>query len=456
MKKFLLLLGAILIAALLLKAGIVAFASYVLLGVFLLSRYLAKQSIENLSVKRLTFFPEQAEEGDEVTTKILVRNRGKVPILWVLIEDLVPEHLVKANPARLRIKGKRLRFLSLRPHSEKLLKYTIICERRGYYQIGPTLVETGDFFGLHRRHRIVTRPAYLMVLPKPLPLPKYDFASERPVGEVKLAHRLFEDPTRPAGVRPYQYGDPLQRIHWKATARSGTLQSRVYEPTSLVGATLLLDFHKSSYEGKREPYTSELAVRVACSLAQAVAVLNQPIGFASNGLDAAELIRLGIEIQSGSDEEERGFADRESAKANAEAPQQSERIHPILVPTRRGPEQFQLIREALARVELTEGLSFTEMIVELLPRFPRDATILAILPHVSIEIATSLGQLRKQGFAVTAVIINYDEEIRLISAGRLLSQGVRDFRFITQESDLAHLGSQMETPPDYGFSIPLV
>ncbi len=456
MKKFLLIIGVILVAALLLKAGLVAFAAYVLLGVFLLSRYFAKQWVENLSVKRLTFFADQAEEGDEVTSKIVVRNRGKLPVLWVLVEDIIPDHFLRANPPRLKIKGRRLRFIYLRPGGEKVLKYTLICERRGYYQIGPTLLETGDLFGLHRRHRIASKPAYLMVLPKVNPLPKYDFASQRPVGEVVLVHRLFEDPTRPAGVRPYQYGDPLQRIHWKATARSGSLQSRVYEPTSLTGATILLDFHKGSYEGKREPYTSELAVRVACSLAQAVTVLNQQVGFASNGLDAAELIRLGIEIQQGTDEEEPGFADRESAKESAAVPKESERIDPILVPTRRGPEQFQLIREALARVELTDGLTFTEMLIELLPRFPRDATIITIVPNVSVEIATSLGQLRKQGFAITAVIISYDEEIRLVSAGRLLSQGVRDFRFITKEDDLNHLGSQKDTPPDYDFSVNLI
>ena len=90
-----------------------------------------------------------------------------------------------------------------------VLKYEIECDTRGYYQLGPTLLETGDLFGLHRRHRIVTRPFFLMVLPKVLPLPKYDFASQRPIGEVNAARRLFEDPTRNAGVRPYQVGDPL-------------------------------------------------------------------------------------------------------------------------------------------------------------------------------------------------------------------------------------------------------
>jgi hypothetical protein len=51
----------------------------------------------------------------------------------------------------------------------------------------------------------------------------YNLSSRRPIGEIRLAHRLFEDPTRMAGVRPYQQGDPLNRIHWRATARTGAI-----------------------------------------------------------------------------------------------------------------------------------------------------------------------------------------------------------------------------------------
>ena len=56
---------------------------------------------------------------------------------------------------------------------------------------------------------------------------------------------LFEDPTRLAGVRLFQQGDPLNRVHWRATARTGQLHSRVYENSRVAGASLLLDFHRA-------------------------------------------------------------------------------------------------------------------------------------------------------------------------------------------------------------------
>src|SRR4029079_18078992 len=137
------------------------------------------------------------------------------------------------------------------------------CNRRGYYQIGPLVLETGDVFGLHRRYKVATEPHFLLVYPQVQPLEGYDVASRRPIGEVRMSYRLFEDPTRVAGVRRYEAGDPLNRVNWRATARTGVLHSKIYEPSTVAGATVLLDFHRGSFEERHEPYRSELAVTAA-------------------------------------------------------------------------------------------------------------------------------------------------------------------------------------------------
>ena len=227
--RWLIVILALIGLALVLQAGLVAFAGYVLLGVYLLSRYLAKAWVTNLSAERV-FHSDPLEVGDSVEMTVRLTNSGKVPVGWVLIEDMVPEEAVRKR--RLTIKGRRIAVLFLRPLQTKTVKYKVTFDGRGYWPLGPFMAETGDVFGLHRRHRLLAAPAYVMVLPKMLPLRKYDFASTRPVGEIRLANRLFEDPTRTAGVRPYQIGDPLQRIHWRATARTGQLHSRVFEPTT--------------------------------------------------------------------------------------------------------------------------------------------------------------------------------------------------------------------------------
>jgi len=162
--------------------------------------------------------------------------------------------------------------------------YQLECVRRGYYQLGPLILETGDLFGLHRRYRVVTSPHFLLVYPSVVP-----WRLRRGVApahcEVRLTHRLYEDPTRIAGVRSYQAGDPLNRVHWRATARTGKLHSKVYEPTSVAGATLLLEFHCGAYDTRQEPFRSELAVTAAASIANACTD-GSAVGLVTNARDA--------------------------------------------------------------------------------------------------------------------------------------------------------------------------
>lgn len=409
--------GAILILlfALIFKLSLLAYAMYALLGVLLVSRWLTRSWAASLSAKR-TVDKLAAEVGQTVSVELTIENTGKFPIAWVLLEDLLPRAAIMFDPPNLAVTGRRIELTMMKPNGIKTLLYQLTCNRRGYYQIGPLVLETGDLFGLHRRYRVATEPQFLMVLPKVMPLAGYEVVSKRPIGEVRMTYRLFEDPTRIAGVRAYERGDPLNRVSWKATARTGQLHSKVYEPSTVVGATILLDFHKSSHAKGGEPYRSELAITAAASIANAVYLMGQQIGLVTNGRDAADRIRT------------EGWAGdvrtRAAAKASVGMKEKSDRLQPLIVQTRRGPEQLMQILETLARVELTDGLTLPQLIVESTSRMPRDASVIVILPKVTMETAIALGELRRQGYAITAVINVYEEDEFAHASGPLLAAGI--------------------------------
>src|SRR5262249_29874133 len=162
--------------------------------------------------------------------------------------------------------------------------------------------------------------------PKVVPLPGYDLASRRPIGEIRLTHRLFEDPTRIAGVRFYQPGDPLNRIHWRATARTSALHSKIYDASTIAGATILLDFHRDSYPARNEPGRSELAVTTTVALANAVSLMRQPIGLITNGRDAADRIRQRDELAKQRNESRRNRAATHEVAAMRE---RDDRLRPL-------------------------------------------------------------------------------------------------------------------------------
>jgi uncharacterized protein (DUF58 family) len=264
------------------------------------------------------------------------------------------------------------------------------------------LLETGDVFGLHRRFRVATEPHFVLVPPKVLPLQGYNLASRRPIGEIRVMHRLFEDPTRLASIRPYQAGDPLNRIHWRATARTGEIHCRVYENSRVAGATFLLDFHDRSYSGSGASPSAELAIVTVASLAHAVFLLGQQIGFASNGRDAADRIR---EEGWGA-----GFATRTDAHRRAAETPANTRLRPVIVKTRKGGDRFAQILETLARLEHTDGLEFSGMLAEVASEIPRDATVVAVLRRVTPATAGALGELARRGFLVTVIVVSVELE----------------------------------------------
>jgi uncharacterized protein (DUF58 family) len=317
----------------------------------------------------------------------------------------------------------------LRGGTSKSLNYQLRCNRRGYYQIGPAIMETGDLFGLHRRYRVVSEPHFLLVYPHVIPLEGYDIASKRPIGEVRMSYRLYEDPTRIAGVRKYEAGDPLNRVHWRATARTGKLHSKVYEPSTVAGVTILLDFHQRSHDSRNEPVRSELAVTAVASLANAVYQMGQQIGLITNGRDAADRIR-----QEGWDYDMRS---RDVARRAASMADASDRLQPVIVETQPGPEQLMRIFETLARVELTDGLDLTQLIAETASRMPRDATVVAVLPTVSEDAAVALGNLQRRGLAVAALLNLYEEYDFAEASGPLLAQGIPTYHLKDEEGIVA-------------------
>ncbi|MCE5302466.1 MAG: DUF58 domain-containing protein [Planctomycetaceae bacterium] len=423
--KWLLAVLLLLALALNLRLSLPVYAMYALLGVLLVSRILTRTWVHNLSAQR-ECNRYWAAEGDTVAVVLHVRNLGWLPVAWVLLEDVLPRRAVQWQPPSLTVSGNRLQLAMLKGRGQYTMFYQLHCNRRGFHQVGPLVVETGDLFGLHRRYRVLTSPHFLLVYPKVVPLEGFELASRRPIGEIRLVHRLYEDPTRIAGVRRYEAGDPLNRVHWPATARTGRLHSKVFEPSCVAGATLLLDFHQSTFDPHHEPYRSELSITAAASLANAVDQMDQQIGLVTNGRDAADRIR-----QEGWDYDLRS---RRAARRAAAMNDRSERLRPIVVETRRGPEQLGRILETLARVELTDGLSFAQLAQETASRLPRDATLVALLSHPSLETIAALGLLRRKGLAVTAIVNLYDDGEFERAAAQLAAEGIDARHLKTLES----------------------
>ena len=425
--KFAILAGisALLLAGMISGASlwvIAAITAGILLG---LNSYLSK-TWSTATIASRCGGDREVKIGSRVQIKIQLTNRSKLPVVWLLVEDLLPRWATLFDPPTLRVDGDHVQVLLLRGNATRTLQYEITCNRRGYFQIGPTIMETGDMMGMYRRYRVGTHPQYITVLPHIVSLNSYEIGSRRPIGEIRMRDNIMDDPTRLRGIRQWQPGDPMRSVHWAATARTGSLHSKIYEPSSIIGATLILDLHQSTTPKHNEPTRSDLAITAAASIANALHDSNEPVGLATNGRDAADRIRLEGWV---GDHRVRGEAASAGSMAN-----ENERLRPIIATPSRGPVHFQQLVRTLARLERTDGLKLPELLVECESQLSADTTLLVILQQCSPASMGSLIELQRRGRAVAVIINTHDVNDYSDIAGPLIAARIPTFHLASADS----------------------
>lgn len=192
--------------------------------------------------------------GSPVRVELEVHNPGGTATSMVLLEDRLPPALGRA--ARAVLDG-------LRPRTRRSVSYTMACDRRGRYRIGPVVASLTDPFGL-ARHRISFEDRHeLLVYPEVEDLtPATRGRSAGGAGET-ASRRLHRAGEEFYTMRPYVVGDDLRRIHWRSTARTGELMIRQDETGQRSSTTLFLDTRDGAYASEE---AFELAISVAASL----------------------------------------------------------------------------------------------------------------------------------------------------------------------------------------------
>ncbi len=175
--------------------------------------------------------------GESTQVRIEVENRKWLPISWLRVSDPWPINVAPDNDATLvhsaiADQAHLINLFSLRPFERILRHYNLTFHKRGIYPVGPATLESGDLFGLYTQEKQLESREELTVFPELLPLSVLQLPTDDPFGDRASRRRLFEDPNLPMGVRPYHPEDEFRRIHWNATARTGSLQVKVYQPVS--------------------------------------------------------------------------------------------------------------------------------------------------------------------------------------------------------------------------------
>ncbi len=365
---------AFVISALTRSQTLTAMSGFMLIIVF--AAWLWSRNTLVLVDYRRRFHHTHAFPDETTEVEISVENRKWLPVTWLQIEDMWPSGFTPTDEKYMAksdgdpSEGFLINAYSLRWFERVRRRFELVAKKRGFYELGPANMLSGDPFSLFERLYVKEdRRQYLVVYPEIKPIDELGLPLHDPFGDRRVQRRLFEDPNRIMGVRDYQPQDSFRTVHWKATARTGRLQTKLYEPTR--GTSLVLAVNISTFEHHWHGYWPamlEYTLSTTGSIAQWAFEQNYAVGITCNGAVAR------------SDQ-------------------------PFRLPPSRRYNQLQLILEMLAGVRYYVTAEFGRHILQESPRLPIGATFVLVTPYVNEPIASSSMRLRDSGRRVSWVVL---------------------------------------------------
>lgn len=364
MRDYIPALVALLILAVMARDDTVLTLFYMMAAVYFVGRWWSRRALRAVKFRR--HFIAHAFPNEVVPVRLELTNSGWLPVVWLSLHESLPSEI----SAALNVRG----IVSVGPHGYRHLDYSLRTYKRGYYQVGPLFLSSGDLFGLHDEASVQGSPDHLTVYPRIIPLTGLGLPSRSPLGTLRHTQPIFEDPSRVIGKRNYVSGDSLRRVDWKASAAIGRLQVKLFEPSMALETMIVLDLHTGSYDLRFRFDATELAIVVAASLANWVVGQKQSVGLITNGADP---LRVSI------------------------------------VPARKGRSHLIRILEVLARIQMSESASsVTEVLSRQIVNLPWGTTLVVITGKADNDLFDSLIRARRAGLNVllifTAPIVDFN------------------------------------------------
>jgi uncharacterized protein (DUF58 family) len=236
--------------------------------------------------------------GDETDVTVEVVNFKPLPLAWLKVEDEWPGEVEMLRGRLLRSYKPSRRvlhvLLSLRWYERVRRHYRLRALHRGALEFGPAVISSGDMFGFRVQEEPVEQRDWLTVYPRVVPISALGLPVAHPFGDAATDRRISDDPLRVTGVRPYVPGDSPRLVHWKASARRGALQTKIFDPGAERAAAIFVDLRTvQGFTGIVSEYL-ELAISAGASLARALMDGREAVGLYCNGSrrNHAELVRL--------------------------------------------------------------------------------------------------------------------------------------------------------------------
>ena len=211
---------------------------------------------------------------------------------------------------------------------------------------------------------MVGRPTMVTVFPQVVPLPRWRLPNANLEGSHSAPERTLQTTPLATTVRPYAPGDSMNRIAWRTTARTGEIFVKEFDLEQTTDVWLFLDLDAEYEAGHGDESTTEVAVRVAASIADKAIGENRAVGLTVSG------------------------------------------HRTTVIPADRGARQRLKILQLLAAVEADGSTPFDEVLIGGIGRLRRGMTAVVVTATQDPSFIRPLATLRGRGVGVVVVALD--------------------------------------------------
>ncbi len=366
-------LGIFLFLGVIFKSPAIVALVTAVLAVMGVARWWQMHSLDGVLYRR-RFHYTRGFPGEKIALRMEIENHKFLPLSWLRVFDPWPKPVAPAEtgvvlPSHIQDQVLLTNLVSLRWYETARRSYSLELRKRGVYKVGPVQLESGDMFGMYQQKREMKGAEQITCFPALVPLPENTFPAEDPLGDRRASRRLFEDPNQPMGLREYRPEDSFRRVHWPATAHTGQLQVKVYQPVSSKVLTVCLNVSTFPYywQGYHEGMLEQV-IGLSAALASQGLHDGYQVGLISNG-----------------------------CLANSD--------QPFRIPPGRSPKQLASILQALAGVTPITIGSFESFLMKEIPRVAYGSMLIIVTAITSPELAQTLIRLKRHERRISMISI---------------------------------------------------
>ena len=346
-------LGILVVVALITTSPIAYWLLYAVGSVVAASYFWIRPPAPRLPLRRRLRTP-QLSVNDDVEEQFELINDSYLPVLLVEIEDHSELPGYQASVIE-----------SLGTHQTKRWRCRGKAAQRGLFRLGPTDIRVGDPFGIFLSARRIIHYNNIVVYPPVSIMPDVTIPTGTMVGSSQSSIRTQQITSDVRGIREFQTGDPLKRIHWLSTARRGQLFVKEFDLEPTASLWIALDLEASVQAGQGDESTEEYGVKIVSSIAHQFIRDNKSVGFTAFSRGTRHLIE----------------------------PQ-------------KGLKQLWRILETLAVVKANSTVPFDQFLTAAQPGLDRGTSLVAISASSSPRWTTTLTEFAHQSIYPLAIAID--------------------------------------------------